>query len=286
MSYSLEELEKKLGTRSIPTTQNFLTETKKKKEVVENNPNLSNLERILKDKKMLEERKEQLMAMKLVDSKKEIAEVVSDIVFFFDRSGSCEGTEKATIASFNNLIETEKSKKYETYVSVVLFNHKSKEVFERVPISEFKSLKYKSSNATLLYDTLCEYLKKYKNMTPSSGKKLAVIMTDGMDTSSRDYNLSKTCDIIKECKKVGWEFIFLGAKIDSLEMALKLGIDYSADYILDDAGISAGFKAIEAALGNLRVSGNIGSSWKKPLQDNLKSIESKDSEPVLRLGVK
>jgi hypothetical protein len=47
-----------------------------------------------------------------------------------------------------------------------------------------------------------------------------VIITDGMENSSREYSAEKVKALIERQKaQYGWEFIFLGANIDAVETA-------------------------------------------------------------------
>ncbi len=67
-------------------------------------------------------------------------------------------------------------------------------------------------------------------------KVMFVITTDGMENASREFTREKIREMITHQKvKYGWEFIFLGANIDSAETAESFGIgrDMAADYNAD-----------------------------------------------------
>ena len=51
------------------------------------------------------------------------------------------------------------------------------------------------------------------------------IMTDGLENSSRKYTYPLIKEMIEEQKKLGWDFIFQAANIDTHAEARKLGIN-------------------------------------------------------------
>ena len=63
-----------------------------------------------------------------------------------------------------------------------------------------------------------------------------VIITDGMENSSTKYSGRDVKQMIDEKKKIGWEFLFLGANIDTEETAQKIGVDasHAMSWMADD----------------------------------------------------
>lgn len=62
---------------------------------------------------------------------------------------------------------------------------------------------------------------------------LFVIMTDGMENASRIYSSSKVKKMIERQKnRYGWEFLFIGANIDSVETAKHFGINSDRPLII------------------------------------------------------
>ena len=52
-----------------------------------------------------------------------------------------------------------------------------------------------------------------------------IITTDGMENASHQYSYDKVKDMVEKAKeKDGWEFLFLGANIDAIEVAGRFGI--------------------------------------------------------------
>ena len=61
---------------------------------------------------------------------------------------------------------------------------------------------------------------KYAREEDRPAKTIFVITTDGMENASRQYTYDKIQRMVKkQQKKYGWEFIFIGANIDSFAEA-------------------------------------------------------------------
>lgn len=84
---------------------------------------------------------------------------------------------------------------------------------------------------------------------------LFVIMTDGMENASRIYSSNKVKKMIERQKnRYGWEFLFIGANIDSVETAKHFGInsDRSVNYHADGQGTAVVFDAVSKTVCNFR----------------------------------
>ena len=58
------------------------------------------------------------------------------------------------------------------------------------------------------------------------GQVICLIMTDGMENSSRTWTWDAVKRLITQQREVyGWEFIFLGADIDAIAVASRMGMD-------------------------------------------------------------
>jgi hypothetical protein len=65
------------------------------------------------------------------------------------------------------------------------------------------------------------------------GQVICLIMTDGMENASHRWTWDAVKKLITEQREVyGWEFIFLGADIDAVEIGERMGMDprYSMAY--------------------------------------------------------
>ena len=58
------------------------------------------------------------------------------------------------------------------------------------------------------------------------GRVICLIMTDGMENSSHQWTWDAVKTLITQQREVyGWEFIFLGADIDAVQVGQRMGVD-------------------------------------------------------------
>jgi hypothetical protein len=144
-----------------------------------------------------------------------------DLFFILDRSGSMSGSERDTINGFNAFIEKQAVKKQNIRVTTILFDDKYQVLYSRKPISEVEALtekEYYVRGCTALLDSIGKTVNTYKNEV---GSARCIITSDGYENASREYDRDQIRRIIENC---GWEFVFIGADIDSYAEASRIGI--------------------------------------------------------------
>jgi hypothetical protein len=225
----------------------------------------------------------------LRDKLEEIKMSRVEMVFIFDKSCSCFGTEYETVKGFNEIIKAAKIQKYDDYVTTVLFDETKEIIYDRKPINDVKLFSYVADGlATAIYDAIYSQIKAVERSQRNDNEKLSntlvVIMTDGIDNASIRFSLSDTKSLIKSKINDGWKFLFLGTMQDAKKLAKSMGIkeenaeNYSIQHITDN------FKAIQRALDELHETGQISSDWSKPIIDNRKKLSDDQYGKVKKLG--
>lgn len=188
----------------------------------------------------------------------------TEIVFILDESGSMSDLKSDTIGGFNSLLEKQKSEEGEAVVSTVLFSTESRVLHDRVPIEKIGKMTdkdYCPGGGTALLDAVGDAVKhignihKYARDEDVPEHTLFVITTDGMENSSRHFSAAKVKKMIsRQQEKYGWEFVFLGANIDSAETAESIGIcrDTAVDYCCDTVGCAVQYDAMSEAVSTVR----------------------------------
>ena len=167
-----------------------------------------------------------------------------DLVFLIDRSGSMYGSEKDTIGGFNAFIEKEKAKDFDVRVTTILFDHEYEVLYKRRDINEVAELtcdEYFVRGSTALLDAIGRTVTALDKQ--ATDKVLFVIMTDGMENSSVEFSKSQIKEMIDGHD---WEFIYIGADIDSYAEAAKMGIRRSrtANYKKSREGIARMYDSV------------------------------------------
>ena len=191
-------------------------------------------------------------------------ENLTEIVFILDRSGSMSGLESDTIGGFNSMIAKQQKEEGEAIVSTVLFDDETNVIHDRVAIGDVKKLTeedYYVRGCTALLDAVggaihhIGNVHKYAREEDRPAKTLFVITTDGLENASRHYLFKDVKRLIKRQKeKYNWEFLFLGANIDAIEVAGNMGIsrDRAANYNCDEVGTALNYQVLEAAVTRVR----------------------------------
>ena len=188
-----------------------------------------------------------------------------DIVFLLDRSGSMEGLESDTIGGYNSYLEKQKDKNAK--VTTVLFDDKYEILHNRKDIEKVKKLtkkEYFVRGCTALLDAIG---KTITMMDEQKAKKVIfVITTDGLENASHEYNKDQIKELIKGHST--WEFIYIGAGIDSYAEGSSIGIKQSniSNYVKDKKGMSKMFGAVARASSMVYEDKCITEDWKEDLE--------------------
>jgi hypothetical protein len=207
----------------------------------------------------------------------------TEIVFILDRSGSMSGLEEDTIGGYNALLKKQQAVPGTAIISTVLFNHHSHVLHNRISIDKVEPLSevdYSVAGSTALLDAVgssINFIRRTHSHIVSvelPEKTLFVITTDGMENASEHYNYKQVEMLIESQKeKAGWEFMFLGANMDSMDVARRFGIhaDHAANYHSDKAGTQLNYDVLSDAIIEVRTKKTIQANWKTRIDDDYKS---------------
>ena len=205
---------------------------------------------------------------------------ITDMVFILDRSGSMSGLEDDTIGGFNSMIEKQKAEPGEAYVSAVLFDHETEVLYDRVRLEDIPQMtrkEYFVRGNTALLDAIGGAVKHtirvHRLMKPERipDNVIFVIITDGMENSSRKYSGREVKQMIEhEKEQYGWEFLFIGANMDAITAAESIGIsrDRSVNYRADRMGTRAVYASMNRAMFCMRESGRVSEDWSAEIDED------------------
>ncbi len=188
-----------------------------------------------------------------------------DLVFLLDRSGSMRGLESDTIDGYNSLLESQKNNNVK--VTTILFDHQYEILTNRIDIKEAKKLDdqtYFVRGCTALLDAIGKTIEELDKQNPK--KVLFVITTDGEENASQKYNKNQIRELIKGHNN--WEFMYIGADIDSYKEGSLIGIQTKniANYQKEKEGVKKLFKTLETTSKVFYDEDTISEDWKKDLE--------------------
>jgi len=194
---------------------------------------------------------------------------LTEVVFILDRSGSMAGLEADTIGGFNAMIEKQKKEDGEALISTVLFDDKTDVIHDRVNVKRIEPMtdkQYYVRGCTALLDAVggaihhIGNIHKYARDEDRPEKTLFIITTDGMENASSRYNYATVKKMVERQKeKYGWEFLFLGANIDAVEVAGRFGISEkrALNYRSDRVGTQLNYRALGRTVSAFRACGKM-----------------------------
>ena len=178
---------------------------------------------------------------------------MSSIHIVLDRSGSMHECVTDTLGGFNHFIEKQKTENPDGTVSLHLFAHDYETIYKNKPVNEVEKLTtstYCPRGQTALLDAIGYSIKG----VDSQDKPMIVIITDGQENSSRKYTHSHVKDLITMKEELGWNFVFLGANQDAIEVGGNLGIPQDGALTFDTQNVYNAFEGLSCAVGR-QVSG-------------------------------
>lgn len=203
---------------------------------------------------------------------------LTELIFILDRSGSMRGLEADTIGGYNSMLEKQKKEDGEVLVSTILFDHESNVIHDRVSLQDISPITEKDyfvRGCTALFDAIGGAIHHIRNVHKYSRKKdlpektLFIITTDGMENASKYYSCSKVKKMLKKQKeKHGWEFLFLGANMDAVQVAGSFGIgaERTVNFHNDSKGTSLNYQVLGETVASYRQCSAINPTWKEQIE--------------------
>ena len=187
------------------------------------------------------------------------------ICFVLDESGSMYNSVDDVIGGFQKLIDEQKGEKNgECIISLYRFSDTVKKDYIGKPVDEVSKLIYSPCGCTAMNDgvgtAIDEIGKWLSDMDESErpSKNMIVIMTDGQENASKEYNFDTVKAKIKhQEEKYSWTFVYMGTNLQDLKDANRLGIKMRS--VSDSRNIAANYSHIDTYAKALRSSTNAAS---------------------------
>lgn len=155
------------------------------------------------------------------------------IEFILDETGSMMSVWDQTIGGFNEYVNSQRAQPGTCLLSFTKFDTSGvRNAYNDVNIQEVPYLNrdtYRPNQSTNLYDAIGQRIKALETRVaagayPTETSFLVVIMTDGHDNASREFNAEGVKVLIKDKEAAGWTFVFLGANQDAWAVGQTFGM--------------------------------------------------------------
>jgi len=215
---------------------------------------------------------------------------LTELVFILDRSGSMGGLESDTIGGFNSMLSKQQAEPGECRITTVLFDNQYEVLHDRIDIkavSQITDKEYFVRGTTALLDAVGMTINKIGAVQKNTAKDyradkvLFVITTDGMENASREFDYDKVKSMIEHQKsRYSWEFIFLGANIDAVDVANRFGIDRNRaqNFHNDSEGVALNYAVMSETISAYRGAppgASLNDNWGVSIQADYKKRSGK-----------
>lgn len=190
---------------------------------------------------------------------------LTELVFILDRSGSMRELTQDTIGGFNGMVEKQKKEPGEAFVTTILFDSQYEMLHDHLPLQNIMPItdkEYFARGTTALLDavgiTINAVGARLNHISEEDRpeKVIFVITTDGLENASHEFTYKQIKEMIThQQNKYNWNFIFLGANIDAVSEAAKLGIDpdFARNYEASEAGTMDLYAGVGATMACMRM---------------------------------
>lgn len=159
--------------------------------------------------------------------------IVQNIIFLLDESGSMNSMGQEPVQAVNKFIQEQKTTLEDDGATFSLwkFNSTVKKVIDDIPLKDVgEFIDFLPNDMTALYDAIGNAITTKKNKS-NYDNVICIILTDGIDNSSVEYNLVNINSMIKEMETHhNWKFVYLGANQDAFAVGSKMGMCHCANY--------------------------------------------------------
>jgi len=156
---------------------------------------------------------------------------LTDITLVVDRSGSMSNVREDAEGGVNEFINHQAKEPGEAYLTLVQFDTDYEFVYKGVPIQDAKPYHLVPRGMTALLDAVGRAMNETgerlsaMNESDRPGLVIFVVMTDGLENSSREFTKAQLKEMIeRQQRDYNWHFTFLGANQDAFAEAGAIGI--------------------------------------------------------------
>lgn len=218
------------------------------------------------------------------------------IAAVLDRSGSMSTLRAATVSGFNEYVGKLRTQPGEVRLLLARFDDEYEIVFDQdlATIPTLTNDDLVPRGTTALFDafgrTIVKLGEELKNMPESDrpGKVIVMVMTDGMENASQEYNQATVAALVKrQREQYSWDFLFFGANQDAILTASTLNIPaattlsftssaYGTKSVMNSAAVASNMMRSSSARGQSNY------SYEFPVDAREDALT--DDDPSVRVG--
>lgn len=163
------------------------------------------------------------------------------LFILIDRSGSMSGSEARHVSGIKEIIQSRQANNTDCNITVAQFD--SENAFDiminnqNVLDIDLNKVGLSPRGATPLYDAIGRMI-NHARAIATNNNVVMLIVTDGLENSSKEWNLERVKNAISSAKSNEWDITFMGTNIDAVYSGGSMGLsfDKSVDFSQNKAG--------------------------------------------------
>ena len=184
---------------------------------------------------------------------------LTQIYVLLDRSGSMQSIKDDIVGGFDAFVAEQRAATGECRMTLARFDNEYELVFADLPVDQVGPLRLDPRGTTALLDSM-------GRLVVDAGARLAAlpehqrpgtvvvaVMTDGLENASREWTHASIKALVdQQTRDYGWQFLYMGADQDAVEVGQGLGI--AADHAMtwSRGSAKAAMGATSAMVADLR----------------------------------
>lgn len=190
------------------------------------------------------------------------------IEFVLDETGSMYSCRNQTVGGFNEYLSEQRKVQGECRLTLTKFEGGNLATpYQDLDIQMVPTMTDRMFNpggATNLYDTIGTRIQSLRTKLSGWTEKppvLFVVMTDGADNMSHQYNTASIKELVRELETQGWTFVFLGAYQSAFSTAEAMGFRPENTRSFETAEMTKTMQGLSAATTVYRAAGGTTKSF-------------------------
>ncbi len=184
---------------------------------------------------------------------------LTHIFVLLDRSGSMQSIKDDIVGGFDAFVAEQRRGDGECRMSLARFDNEYELVFSDIPIDQVGPLQLDPRGSTALLDSMGRLIVDAGARLAAlpegrrPGTVVVAVMTDGLENASREWTHPAIRSLVdQQTSTYGWQFLYMGADQDAVEVGGGLGIDAAHAVTWTRGSAVAAMQATSAKVADLR----------------------------------
>jgi hypothetical protein len=184
---------------------------------------------------------------------------LTHIYFLLDRSGSMQSIKTDIEGGFAAFVEEQQRAPGECRVTLAQFDERYDVVYSSVPVTQVPPLDLQPRGRTALLDAMGRLITSAGDELAAlaeprrPGTVIVAVMTDGYENASHEWtHLAIKALVEQQTEKYSWQFLYMGAEQDAIEVGASLGVVAAASVTYGRGKSRQAMAAAAGKIGKLR----------------------------------